>query len=219
VTTVQHRLAVVAVAAALLPASACAGGSPPRPTVTATGPSTFPFPSTAATTAPTTAQGVDPNAPEPVDAGDIPDNQVFVPYEPASKLFEVKVPEGWSQVADGGAVMFDGKLNSIRIEVRPAAAAPDVAAVRAEVAAIGASANGFQAGSVQQVARHAGTGILARYRADAAPDPVTGKVVNDDVERYEFWHGGQLVTLILSGPHGADNVDPWRTVTDSLRWR
>jgi hypothetical protein len=26
------------------------------------------------------------------------------------------------------------------------------------------------------------------------------------------------VTLTLSGPKDADNVDPWRLVTDSLRW-
>jgi hypothetical protein len=24
--------------------------------------------------------------------------------------------------------------------------------------------------------------------------------------------------VTLSGPAGADNVDPWRTVTDSFRW-
>jgi hypothetical protein len=161
---------------------------------------------------------VNPNAPEPKDAGDIPDNQVYVPYQPASKLFVVKVPEGWSQVAAGGAVVFDGKLNSIRVEVKPLASAPDAAAVRAEVASIGKAVGGFQAGCVKQITRHAGTGILAEYRADAAPDAVTGKAVNDDVQRYEFWHKGQLLTLTLSGPHGADNVDPWRTVTDSLRW-
>ena len=41
----------------------------------------------------------------------------------------------------------------------------------------------------------------------------------NDVERYEFRHGADTVVLILSGPKGADNVDPWRIVTDSLRWR
>jgi hypothetical protein len=25
--------------------------------------------------------------------------------------------------------------------------------------------------------------------------------------------------LTLSGPKGADNVDPWRKITDSLRWQ
>jgi hypothetical protein len=43
-------------------------------------------------------------------------------------------------------------------------------------------------------------------------------VVRDDVERYEFWRGDHEVVLTLSAPHGADNVDPWRTVTDSFRW-
>lgn len=36
----------------------------------------------------------DPNAVEPAVAGDIPDNQVFVPYTPADARFTVTVPEG-----------------------------------------------------------------------------------------------------------------------------
>jgi len=52
----------------------------------------------------------------------------------------------------------------------------------------------------------------------APPDPVTGKTVTDSVERYVFTHGGRTAVLTLSGPRGADNVDPWRIVTDSLRW-
>jgi hypothetical protein len=162
---------------------------------------------------------VDPNAPETNDAGDIPDNQVFVPYSPDSQVFTVKVPEGWSRVAAAGAVVFDGKLNRIRIELTARSSAPTEATIRAEVAAIGATTTGFKPVSVQTTDRRAGKALLAKYRADAAADPVTGKVVNDDVERYEFWHSGQLLTLTLSGPHGADNVDPWRIVTDSVRWQ
>ena len=30
--------------------------------------------------------------------------------------------------------------------------------------------------------------------------------------------GVLIGAVTLSGPHGADNVDPWRTVTDSLTW-
>jgi hypothetical protein len=33
-----------------------------------------------------------------------------------------------------------------------------------------------------------------------------------------FTRGGRTAVLTLSGPRGADNVDPWRIVTDSLRW-
>jgi hypothetical protein len=61
--------------------------------------------------------------------------------------------------------------------------------------------------------------VLVTYGADAAADPVTGKVVHDDVERYAFWKDGKEVVLTLSGPAGSDNVDPWRVVTDSFGWR
>jgi hypothetical protein len=213
-----HRsLIVVAFITGLLTVSACgSSGTPSTPAV----PSTSSNPASVAPSGVAASTGgVDPNAPEVTDAGDIPDNQVYVPYTPSAGLFTVKVPEGWSRVDGASAVTFDGKLNSIRIEVAPRTSAPDVAAVRAEVATIGANSTGFSAGSVQQATRHAGPVIVAKYRADTPPDPVTGKAVNDDVERYEFWHGGQVLILTLSGPHGADNVDPWRIVTDSVRWQ
>ncbi|MGW7755716.1 hypothetical protein ACWGK6_30135 [Streptomyces violaceusniger] len=46
-----------------------------------------------------------------------------------------------------------------------------------------------------------------------------GKSVRDSVERYVFFHYGRQVVLTLTGPTGADNVDPWRIVSDSLRWQ
>lgn len=66
--------------------------------------------------------------------------------------------------------------------------------------------------------RKAGSAVLITYRADSAPNSVTGKVVSQDVQRYEFFNNGKTVTLTLSAPVGSDNVDPWRTVTDSFRW-
>ena len=47
---------------------------------------------------------------------------------------------------------------------------------------------------------------------------MTGKGGTDAVERYVFFHKGRDVILTLSGPKGADNVDPWKLVTDSVRW-
>jgi hypothetical protein len=47
---------------------------------------------------------------------------------------------------------------------------------------------------------------------------VTGKAGRDAVQRYVFFHNGTRVTLTLSGPQAADNVDPWRIVSDSVRW-
>ncbi len=44
-------------------------------------------------------------------------------------------------------------------------------------------------------------------------------MVRDAFERYVFYRQGHKVDLTLSGPVNADNVDPWRTVSDSFAWR
>jgi hypothetical protein len=166
------------------------------------------------------AAAPDPNAPEIGAAGDIPDNQVYVSFTPPRATFTVSVPQGWAQSSAGTATLFTDKFNSVRIDMQPRPAAPDVASVRAqEVPQLQGSVPGFALGDVQSVQRSAGTGVLLTYGATSAPNAVTGKSVTEAVERYEFWRGGQDVMLTLSGPKGADNVDPWRKITDSLRWQ
>ncbi|MCU1629829.1 MAG: hypothetical protein JWP64_4778 [Pseudonocardia sp.] len=202
---------VVGVAAVGVVLAAAACGAPPA------SPSAGPAPA-ADSSAP--AGAPDPNAPEVVAAGDIPDNQVFVPVTPAGAPFTVSVPQGWARSSDAGATVFTDKFNSVRIETRPLAAAPDVASVRAEdVPQLQRSAPGFALGDVQAVQRRAGPAVLATYTANSPTDPVTGKSVTEAVERYAFWGNGQEAILTLSGPNGSDNVDPWRTITDSLRWQ
>lgn len=152
-------------------------------------------------------------------AGDIPDDQVFVTYAPPRADFSVKVPEGWARSTDGDAVTFTDKLNSVRIESRPAPSAPTVAsATSREVPQIAAQTPGYEAGDVTTVTRSAGQAVLITYRAEARPDHVTSSAVQDAVERYEFWRAGTEAVITLSGPVGADNVDPWVLVSDSLSW-
>ncbi|MDQ2749558.1 MAG: hypothetical protein M3Y44_08530 [Actinomycetota bacterium] len=119
----------------------------------------------------------------------------------------------------GKATLFTDKYNSVRIEAGPAATQPTIGSARAsEVPAIQAAAHGYKTGDVKAVQRKAGQVVLITYRADSAPNPVTDKVAVEDVERYEFWRNGTEVVLTLSAPVGSDNVDPWRTVTDSFTW-
>jgi hypothetical protein len=151
--------------------------------------------------------------------GDIPDNQAYVPYAPPGAGYRVKVPEGWARTSAGGAVMFTDKLNSIRMESVPAKAAPTVAtARRVLVPKLQQAVHGFALRSVASVQRKGGTAIRIAYGAAAPASAVTNRARRDDVERYVFFHRGRDVVLTLSGPKGADNVDPWRLVTDSLRW-
>ena len=159
------------------------------------------------------------NAPEVNPAGDIPDNQAYVAYTPPGGGFTVKVPEGWARSSAGDAVTFTDKLNTIRVESK-AAQAPLTArdARQTEVPKLASSVSGFRRGTVTAVARKAGTAVRITYLAKAKADPVTGKTGQDAVERYVFFHNGKDVILTLSGPKGADNVDPWKIVTDSVTW-
>jgi len=164
--------------------------------------------------------GPNPNATESAPPGDIPDNQAFVVYAAPKHAFSVKFPEGWAMTRSGPAVLFTDKYNSIRIETRPAASRPTVASATAmELPTVKAAAQGFVPGDVKTVQRTVGQAVLVTYRADSAPNAVTGKVALEAVERYEFWRSGTEVVLTLSAPVGSDNVDPWRKVTDSFGWK
>jgi hypothetical protein len=189
------------------------------PATVATPSTTVPPPATTLAAPQTTPAGaVDPNAPEVVEPGDIPDNQVFIPFTSADGLYTVKVPEGWARTEAGGVVTFTDNYNSIAVQASSAATAPTVDTVSAAGLPDVASDPTFTLIDVTEVTRRAGTGVLATYEIGSPPNPVTGKKALLAVERYVFFHNGTVVTMNLSGAKGADNVDPWRIVSDSLTW-
>ena len=147
--------------------------------------------------------------PDVSPAGDIPDDQAFVAYSPAGAGFTLKVPEGWSRSAAGSTTTFTDKLNTIRVQAVSAGAPLTVSEARkAELPKLALSVRGYQPGRVSAVTRQAGTAVRMTYLADAPRNAVTGKAGTDAVERYVFFHKGREVVLTLSGPKGADNVDP-----------
>lgn len=152
--------------------------------------------------------------------GDIPDNQVFVDYRVPGSTVHVKVPESWARASNAGATTFTDNYNSVAIQVVPASNAPTVAsAKRIDVPKLRGTVSKFAPGRVTMLHRQHGPAVLITYFADSAPNQVTGKVVRDAVQRYEFWHNGEEAVLTLTGPKGADNVDPWRLVSDSVQWQ
>ena len=240
---IKSTIAAAGMAAALF-ASACSSSdssSNPTPAVSNSGQSstagqratTVPTPSTAlpaTTTTPTpppttvpipttTVPGaVDPNAPEVVDPGDIPDNQVFIAFSSSDGVYTVKVPEGWARTETGGVVTFTDNYNSIALQSSPAAVAPTVESMTTNGLSDVASDPTLSSIDVTPVTRKSGTGVLATYEIGSEPNPVTGKKALLAVERYAFFNNGIVVTMTLSGAKGADNVDPWRIVSDSLAW-
>lgn len=151
--------------------------------------------------------------------GDIPDNQAFVTYRGVGGHYTVEVPEGWARTSSGTSAAFTDKLNAITAVETAVPSAPTVASATAtQVPALSSSVPKFQLVKVATFTRAGGAGVLITYLDDSPANPVTGKVVRDAVESFLFWKNGQLVTLSLSGPQSADNVDPWAKVSGSFRW-
>jgi hypothetical protein len=183
--------------------------------------SASPAPTTAGNSpsAPPTSSAPAPAVTESNPPGDIPDNQVFVTYPGKSRHFTVAVPEGWARTSSADSASFTDKLNVITVAETAASAAPTTASATAtQVPALAATVPKFQLVKVTTFTKAGGPGVLITYLGDSPANPVTGKVVRDAVESYLFYKNGRLVTLSLSGPQTADNVDPWAKVSASFRW-
>ena len=161
---------------------------------------------------------IDPNAPEVNSAGDIPDNIAYVPYKPAAGGFTITTPEGWSRRDLANGAVFTDKYNIVQAESFTGQSAPTPASASAAVGAKFAKSKGFRLGKASTVKRKSGTAVLVTYVIGSTPNEVTGKTIPVAVERYEFFRRGTSVVLTLSGAKGADNVDPWKIVTNSFTW-
>jgi hypothetical protein len=150
--------------------------------------------------------------------GDIPDTQAFVAYK-APGGFTVKIPEGWARVEGASSTSFTDKLNTIVLSWAPADAAPTTQSIQAtDIPALQNTVKAFELVKLSTVKLPAGAAVLVTYRANSEPNAVTGKQYRLDVLRYSLFHQGQRLDITLSSPVGADNVDPWNTVTRSVTW-
>ena len=61
--------------------------------------------------------------------------------------------------------------------------------------------------------------LKVTYTTVSAPNAVTGKRVTLVVDRYYLWHGGKRAIVDLGTPVGVDNVDAYRLMIQSFRWR
>ena len=154
----------------------------------------------------------------PNPPGDIPDSQVFIDYH--SPLgFSMKVPEGWAKRTSADGASFSDRYNAIEVSATPAQAAPTQASVRQnQAAALLDSPAAVTVSKVEAVRMPAGPAVRIAYASNSAANPVTGKAIRLEDERYLFWNKGRLATLTLSAPFGADNVDQWRLISRSFRW-
>jgi hypothetical protein len=144
--------------------------------------------------------------------GDIPDNQVFLVFHDRSGGYTIKYPEGWARRGNGALVTFTDKDNTIRIAVSMGKL-PSAAAVRSQLH--GAKITG----GPTRLTLPGGPGLKMTYQRQSAPNPVTGKRVTLMIDRYYVAGHGHLAVLDLGTPVGVDNVDAYRLISRSFRWR
>jgi hypothetical protein len=179
-------------------------------------------PPPATTTAPTTTsagsgQGAGALQAEAQSAatGDIPDNQSFVVFADPGAGYSMKYPEGWAQAGGGKLVVIRDKNNIVRVVVRPGGL-PTAAAARRELAAL----RGVRVQSPPAAyALPSGPSLKVVYSTRSAPNAVTGKRVTLVVDRYYLAHNGKVAIVDLGTPQGVDNVDAYRLMIKSFRWR
>lgn len=159
-----------------------------------------------------------PVAPEVSPPGDIPDSQAFVYYKsPAG--FSIKVPEGWARKDESDKTVFNDKYNHIALAIANASASVNVAYAKSVlVPALEKTGHAVQVTKVSEVKLKAGTAIKIAFDSNSEPNAVTNKKVREENELFYFSKGGKLVSLQLSAPKGADNVDQWKLISSSFRW-
>ena len=151
--------------------------------------------------------------------GDIPDNQVFLTFSQAAGGWAMKYPEGWTQKGSRSDVTFSDKNNLVHVVIT-ASAAPTLASVRQVLSSLKARNPSLRFKPPAPIALPADpSAVKATYTTESPRNPVTGKRVTLIVDRYVLHRGHRVATVDLGTPRGVDNVDAYRMMIQSFRWR
>ena len=159
-----------------------------------------------------------PVAPEANPPGDIPDSQVFITY--VSPLgFSLKTPEGWARSDRPDGARFADKYDSVDVSSLAASSAPTAKTVQAsEAVALVKTGHAVKISAIKSMKLPAGNVVLIVYTSNSEPNAVTNRQIRLENNRYLFFKAGKIVTLDLSAPVGADNVDQWKLMAESFHW-
>lgn len=225
-TSRHPRWAALALAAGLL-AAGCGSGSSSSSSSSSASPASAAAAgssSTSAASAPaSSSQGSAPAGALSADArskttGDIPDNQVFLTYAGGRSGFSMRYPEGWTQSGSARNLTFKDKNNVVHVVVATGAP-PTPASVAGQLRALARARPSLRFSAPQTLALGSGPAIKSTYTTRSAPNPVTGKSVTLIVDRYELASRGRTAVVDLGTPQGVDNVDAYKLMIRSFRWR
>jgi hypothetical protein len=151
-------------------------------------------------------------------AGDIPDNQMFLTFHNTDERYSIKYPEGWAQRGSAGRVTFQDKNNLVRIEIVKRSDAT-VAGATAEMKRLRQETPSLRFEAPVETPLGGKPIVKVVYSTKSAPNPVTGKRVKLVVDRYYVAGAGKHAVVDLGTPEGVDNVDAYKLMIESFRWK
>jgi len=137
--------------------------------------------------------------------GDIPDNQVFLRFRDAAAGYSILYPEGWARKGTSRDTTFQDKDNQVHVRVAGGSRAP--------------APPGRVTKPAHKVTLHGLSVESLTYATESAPNPVTGKRVKLTTDRYVYPGKGDVAVVDLASPVGVDNVDAYRMISESFRWK
>jgi hypothetical protein len=150
--------------------------------------------------------------------GDIPDTQVFLVFANRRAGYSLRYPEGWTESGGGDNVTFKDKNNIVHVVLEPGVAPTPISLKRA-LDALKRSTPSLTYGAPRTITINGSQAVTSTYTTKSATDPVTGRGVLLIVDRYVLYRKGRVATIDLGTPRGVDNVDAYRMMIRSFRWR
>jgi hypothetical protein len=202
----------------LLSGSAAACGSSKHASASTTAPTTTNTSSATVSTGSSSGPSALQGEAASVATGDIPDSQVYVLFSNPAPAYSLKYPEGWAQSGQGRTITFRDKNNIVRVVV-VAGSPATLASARADLTRLRTSIPSLRFQAPRTLTISGAPAIKIVYRTTSAPNPVTNKSVQLTVDRYYLAHGGKRAVVDLGTAIGVDNVDAYRLMIESFRWK
>ena len=139
---------------------------------------------------------------------------MFLVFRNNGAGYAIKYPEGWAQQGAGRTVTFRDKNNIVRILIRNG---------HVSVASVGRELKTLRGAQIRQQPRavtiSGAPAVKVVYTTQSAQNAVTGKRVTLTVDRYYLERAAKEAVVDLGTPVGVDNVDAYRLMIQSFRWR
>lgn len=159
-----------------------------------------------------------PNEVQSAATGDIPDNQAFLTFDDRVAGYSIRYPEGWARRGSTDDVLFQDRANVIRVVVAKGPP-PTSASAAAAVSAMKRGDPTVSSDAPQRTTIDGKAVLKLTYTRLSTADPVSGKRLPVTVDRYLYAHAGKVAIVDLGTAKGVDNVDAYRMISRSFKWR